>query len=280
MKKVFSLCLACLLAVLCATTAFASDIFGFTPDDPLVVDEADVLTPQEEADLAAYANRLASAYNYDIILYYADNMHDRDAQELADDYFDYNGYGRGAGKEGLILMVCPETGDYAFSGHGEAEAMFNYSRTNELEDSVLSYLYDEDWYGAGEAYFQLCGKDLERGLPEENSSGEDFSGVDFPEEGFPFFLIPFDLLAGFVLGLVPVSTMRSKLKSVAQQRTAGNYIAGNGNGIEITRSHDHFVNEIVTRRRIERERSSSSDNGHHVSSSGESHSGRSGNFKR
>lgn len=232
-----------------------------------VVDEANVLTADQLDRLNAHAEDIGKNYPYDVVIYFAETLHQRDAQALADDFFDYNGYGVGSDRSGILLMICPTERKYAFSTRGDGYYMFDGRRFDDLEDSTLDDMKSGDWYQAAEDFLSVCEKYFQIGMPEEEPEEE----LNLP------YIIVFHLIMAFFFSAIPVGSMKRKLRSVAAKREAFEYIA---DGLRLTRSEDHFVNMTVTRVPIRTESSSSSDGGRgtHTSSSGATHGGRSGSF--
>ena len=71
----------------------------------LVVDQAELFTDGEETELAASAATLGSQYQMDIVLVTTNDTGGLSAREYADDYFDYNGYGIGSERNGILFLM-------------------------------------------------------------------------------------------------------------------------------------------------------------------------------
>ena len=84
------------------------------------------------------------------------------------------------------------------------------------------------------------------------------------------------VFAGLLGGLVPVSNMKSKLKTVRQQVSANAY--ARKDSVAVTRANDFFLGHHVTRTVRETERSSHGGTSTHMSSGGVSHSGSHGKY--
>lgn len=268
-KKLLSLCAA--LVLVCSLCFFTLNASA-AGRNPLVYDEAGVLTDAEMEELNIYAESISNTYGMDVVLFYSSEMYGRTAQELADDYYDQYGFGQGSERAGMALAVCPSAREFAYSTRGEGIDMFDDLRLEDIDYNVVEYLGDNDWYGAAVTYLQVAESFLEQGYPEA------------PKKSFPFGAIPISALMGFVLSMLPAGLMRSSLKSVAKGREASDYIAPDG--IQMTHSSDRHVNMFVTRRHIQTSSDSRSSGGGgshshsttHVSSSGATHGGRSGKF--
>ena len=60
-------------------------------------------------ELEEEITRVSARYGQDIVVLYADLDANKTPMEMADDYFDYNGYGIGAERSGVLLLVAPAT---------------------------------------------------------------------------------------------------------------------------------------------------------------------------
>lgn len=258
MKKIFSLLLVCLLTVCFAAPTLAESYRN-------VADEAEVLTATEEAELNRYAEELASVYSYDVVVYFAESLHQRDAQALADDFYDYNGYGIGEERSGILLMICPSQRQYAYSTCGDGYRMFDGERFEALDDATLDNMSNGEWYLAALNYMTTCERCFEMGMPDDVDSS---LGIG------PAVLI--SLFFGFLLSFIPMGIMRAKLKSVAKKTEASYYVAEDS--VRVTDYHNRLVNVLVTRTPINQGSSGDGGRGGHISSSGTHHGGHSGRF--
>ena len=57
-----------------------------------LVDDADILTDAEEAETVAMLDKLSTECEFDIVVVTVNSLEGEDAEDYADDYFDYNGY--------------------------------------------------------------------------------------------------------------------------------------------------------------------------------------------
>lgn len=260
-KKLSALLLAVILiALLCSVSAYA--------ENPNVIDNAGVLGAAI-TNLDNYASNVSENYRFDVVVLFADTLNGRSAEAYTDDFYDYNGFGYGETRDGIILMVCPESRDYHISGTGNGIAMFDGHRLDVIERDVVNYLSAGKWGEAAAVFISDCEQFMSEGMPE----------VEEPEEkGFHFSLSELigSLLAGFGIAFVPGKGMKSQLKSVGRKNDANHYIKPNG--IAITNSQDNFVTMTVTRRKIETDNNRSGGSNVHMSSSGTMHSGRGGKF--
>ena len=122
-----------------------------------------------ETDLAALDERLcelSETYRCDVLAAIVPSLGGKTAEEFADDYFDYGGYGYGAtpdangttvNGDGILLLISMEDRDFAISTSGYGITAFtDYGILNYIEPSVLPYLRSDSYRDAFNAYADRC----------------------------------------------------------------------------------------------------------------------------
>ena len=115
MKRIrfFAAALVCLFMV---------NIMPVTASDevnlPKVVDNAELLTEEEEAELTGLINTIVTEYETDVVLVTENQRQETDIQAEADMLFDSNGYGIGEEKDGVLFLVDMGAGEWSISTHG------------------------------------------------------------------------------------------------------------------------------------------------------------------
>ena len=269
---------------------------------PLLVDEADVLSDAEEQTLLAHLTEVSNAHDADIVVVIAEDLGGQDSLAYADDYFDYNGYGRGEDRSGALFLHCPSGRDYAFSTRGRAADAISDDALDDLETAVIDYLRADDFPGAYEAFATGCDNYLqymkEYGVSiadqDIEAHPEDAQYLlNPPEEQRPFFqrllynarnnalLAP---IIGAIGSLFYGSSKKRKLVSVRRQSGAASYVKAGQSSLRVSR--DMFINRTLTKTPIPRHDNNRSSSGgrvgghttFHTSSSGASHGGRGGKY--
>lgn len=274
MKKIIlSLALLLALLTLLGVSASAADL-------PLIYDEAELLNDFDEAALKATLESVSSQYDMDVAVVTIDSLEaygytGYDApMNFADDYFDYNGFGRGENRDGLVLLLAMESRDWWISTRGRAIRVFTDYGINEyIKNNIIDYLSSGDYAKAFTEYANSAAALIEF----EKTHGEpyDYDSAKEPVKPFSFGRLVGSLLAGLGAAFVPVSGMKSKLKTVRNQYGARNY--AKENSLRVTTANDFFIGRHVSRTAIERS-SSSGGSSTHVSSSGATHGGGGGKF--
>lgn len=259
MKKTVCSILTLLLLLVCSISVSA---YG---NADYVVDHADLLTDAQEADLEARLADLSERFNADIVVLTELSLGGRVALDFADDYFDYNGYGRGEDGTGMLLLYVPGPEgerEIALSTSGALIQCVTVSESDTLLDILIPDLIAEDYVSAFDS-FAVFAQD------EADEIGK------LPM--LPFIYIPGCLLFGFAVAFIILKIQTSSLKSVRQERTARYYV--DENSLNLTGRQDRFLYRNVTKR-PKQTQSSSSSSGSSVrtGSSGASHGGTSRKF--
>ena len=227
---------------------------------PHIYDGANLLTSSEEAELEAYAVSASEEAKADISVVTVNDLGGKSAMDFADDWYDYNGYGVGEDRSGVLLLVCMGTREYWVSTCGAAGVEFSDSDLEKLEDKFVSELSYGEYYEAFEAFIKGVRNEL---VPKNY--------------GALRYLL--ECLAGGVLAsLIPVQVMKGKNKSIKRARGAAAYVKPNS--MRVTKQGDYFLYRTINRVHIQQQNRDSGGGmgGGHVSSSGTSHGGSGGHF--
>lgn len=247
------------------TTAAPEETTEFVETErllPLVVDNADILTDEEEAYFLERCQAFTDEYKCEIAIVTITDLEGKTAQEYADDFYDYNGYGYGENKDGLLCL-------YLDGEEGQRNATLTTSGTaqmnigdDEIEDILLAI--------AGSAKFG------------EFKDAFDWY-IDLSEEAVkpvpPLFWLLICLAVGMVIGLIITNSMASKNYSVHKKETAADYVREGT--LMITGRNDIFRNtrvNVTPKPKSNSGKSSDSNGSTHTSSSGRSHGGGSISF--
>lgn len=247
----------CLTAVPNVKASFENKTREETRTLPRVIDDTGTLSKEEVDKLNSMADEISERLQCDVAICmipdlatYGYGNSDSEVQAFADDLFDYEGYGLGEKKDGVMLAVSQEDRKRALSTHGKVEKM----DLKALEAEFLSLLSDDKYYEAFEAYM-------------EAAEAEVTNVKTLPVGKY----VLYSIIAGVIIGFIVVTYMKSKLNSVAFQDNATVYTKNNS--MNVTTRNDFFLYRTIDRRAKPKE-----DSGSHTSSSGESHGGSSGSF--
>ena len=263
------------LAVLCglAIPALAAD-----PLDN-VVDTAGLLTQDQQAALLNRSRELSEAYDMGIYIIAVQDYSRYSGEPLIEDafldLFDQYQLGRGDDRAAASFFISMESREFVFDFHSDrADYAFTPAGRDMLEDRVLPYLRENNWYGAFNEYLNVCEEYLEaakNGTPVgEGESSRYDEEVDVVVSVI-FFCLP-GVFAAAVTAVVLVVPMHS----TGQRYYADEYIVPGS--MKLSRQSDRFVRRTVTRTPRPKETSTPSSGGTTKTYSSGSHSGRSGKF--
>lgn len=248
--------------------ALALPVFAEEISAPRVIDQAGLLSSSDEELLEDEVASLKEKYNFDIVILTVRSTGEKSVTAYADDYYDYNGYGCGDGRDGMLLLISMEERDWCVSTSGRGNEVFGSDFLDYLEGSaVIDRLSDADYYGAFDRFLGISGSYLE----------SDVSGNPVKirrDTGDTVILCVIAVIASFVVSLIILGVMKSRMNTVIKRSDAADYVRRDS--FNMRRSADYYLYSTETKIRIQRSQTSVS--GTHISSSGRSHGGRHGKF--
>jgi uncharacterized protein len=275
-KRVFALLTALTLLCLFACPALAAEEvapywypesvtdfedFHNDPSTPRLVDDADIFTDEEEAELTAKLDSLRENFPQSDFVVFTDNSsYGLDHDVYAPDFYVFNGYGVGDDYNGVILFICMEEGNRGWYiwGTGGCERLFQSdANIDHLNSTISPYLRSGEYAQGVSAY-----------LDDLNVL---FSKGRFPKGIRPLIVIG-ALLGGLIIGFIVRAVLESEMDTVHEAVQADRYL--DRGSVQLRHSADYFLYRTVNR--VKREKSSSSHSS--SSSSGRSGSGGGGSF--
>ena len=247
-----------------------------------LVDDADLMTNQEEEFLQNYLNEISEYQQCDVAVVTTNSFDGMWAQDFADDYFDEHGYGMGENNDGILFAVSMGEREWAFSTYGYGIDAFTDETLSYMEDKIIPYLSDGDYYGAFLTYAEEADKALEYAKTLE--TGDNVSGEENPyyeeDVGFVDYLIffilfiPTSVIIGIVLAFFKKKYAEKKYSGIIDNRRE--MTKSYASNMKLTKDIVLLVNRGVHRVHSPKQKKNSSSV--HRSSSGRSHGGRSGKF--
>lgn len=259
-KKSFALLLTLALCLVFACTAFAAP--------SRLVDDADLLTPDEEASLLAKLDEISTRQGLDVVVVTTPGLGGASPVAFADDYYDYNGYAN----DGILLLVSMEERDWYMSTKGFGITAFTDAGLEYIAEEVLYYLSDGYYALAFESFADQC----DRFITQAKTS-RPFDVGNMPREPFsPVISLFMALVPAFIIAFIATAIMRSKLKTVHRRHEASDYMKPGS--FRLFESCDLYLYSTVSRQKKEPPKSSGGGSSVHRSSSGAFHGGRGGKF--
>ena len=270
-----------------------------------VVDEANLLSTSEEKELAAYIAEITQEYGVDLVILTNNSLNGKSAMEFSDDYYDYNGYGVGDTRDGMLFLLSMNTRDYWTSTTGNCINRFSDADIQALGDTVLPSLKSGNYYTAFSDYIYAVENRLRYTADANGNAGDYSSGNGYiydngndngndiggiydnggsspavPSDCFRLAAekLPGILIAALIISAVIILGLRSKMKPVKLHNYAGEYV--DANSFTLTNQNDTYLFTTTTRKRVQKQSTTSGGGGSstHVGSSGTSHGGGGGKF--
>ena len=241
-----------------------------------VVDMAELLSDSDKTALLSKLDEISERQKMDIVVLTVNTLDGKTPRDYADDFYDYNGYGFGENKDGILLLVSMEDRDWWISTTGYGITALTDAGIEYISKKFLSDLSDGDYAQAFTTYAELCDQFI-----TQAKTGEPYDTGNLPKEPFN---VAWNILVAFVIGLVVAfvvtNIMKKQLKTVQLKSEANNYVKSNS--MIVTENRDLFLYNQVSRRARPKETDnrsgSSGGSSTHTSSSGSSHGGGGGKF--
>lgn len=244
---------------LAAMAIFIINIVAVHAAEP-VCDYADLLTSDEEQQIETKLLDIRTDYNIDAAVVTVPDLNGYTAQEYADDFYDYNGYGIGEDYSGILLLISENPREYHITTTGKCIKMFNDSSIDYIGGDVVDELRENNYYGG--AY--MFAEDVYKLADTYSATGRAGAPRSIPA-------LVIAVLAAIAAAAIATVIAKSTMKNAVLQANARNYVSG---GPELNRSRDIFLYSTVTKTPKVKANNSST----HMSSSGRTHGGGGGSY--
>lgn len=280
MKRSVILLMSIFLGIIClAVPVSASES---APD--LVVDYAQLISPEEEIALESSCKALGEAYQMDIVLVTIHSLSGQSAQSYADDYYDNNGYR----DDGLFFLLAVDDREWYISTSGNAIYAVTDYGVQQLGEAAADHFS----YGAYDLGFRAFLDNVEMYL-EAYASGAPIDGYGDSDNGFytgtreevvyyenaPSPSLLLSVLIGASVAAVAIAVMRSSMNTKKAQRDASVYLIPGS--FRLHTHSDVFLYSNVSKVRRQQNSSGGRSGGGssvHRGSSGRRHGGGGGRF--
>ena len=214
------------VVVLCLS--FAVSAFAASGAD--IYDEADLLSTQEETQLAEKLSEIGEEFDAQIVIMTVSSTN-VNIDAYIEEMFDGMNMGYGEKRDGVLLLVCMDDREYRILSNGYAGEAISPSQIDAIGDAIVSDLSDGAYADAFFTFADQCVYYLDGYL-----------------NGFPFNFgknLIVALIIGMVAGVVVALVLKKQLKSVRQQKQANVYIKSGS--MQITASRDLFLYREVSK---------------------------------
>lgn len=248
-------------------------------DTTRVYDYADLLSTNEEAELADACLGVEDSIQTELYILTTNDAEGKKTVDYADDFGDEHAFGYDK-EYGDYMILCIDMDNRVVwvSTSGKAIDYLTEARIDALIDDLYGYLTDGDYYNTCLSYIKSATKYMstEPSYSKEQIDPDNYQDTMYvyDEEKEVLDVWYMRLLISLGIGAIAVLIMafQSKTKITTSAQT---YSKG---GPKIHRREDKYIRRTTTSRRIESSSSSgggsrSSSGGRHRSSSGRSHGG-------
>ena len=231
------------VVVLCLSLA----VGAFAASGADIYDEADLLSNQEETQLAEKLSEIGEEFDAQIVIMTVSSTNGN-IDAYIEEMFDGMNMGYGEKRDGVLLLVCMDDREYRILSNGYAGEAIGPSQIDAIGDAIASDLSDGAYADAFSTFADQCAYYLDGYL-----------------NGFPFRFgknLIIALIIGMVAGVAVALVLKKQLKSVRQQKQANVYIKSGS--MQITASRDLFLYREVSRTKKDSSNSSGSGSSRNV----------------
>lgn len=237
-----------------------------------VYDFAELLTASEETALYRALTDFEEDYEMDMVIVTIDDNPFYYAETFADDFFDYNDFGRNSSRDGILFLIDMDTREMYISTSGTAQLMYDDARIDKILDYTYDEISDQDYYGCASQFVTQSAKFASMGIPSSNKGArvdENGEYIYDPDVPFPIFAV---LIISIIVALIFFGAGTAKHKTIRKATQARAYLVKDS--FQLISQEDRFIS-THTSKVYDPPSSSSSGGGSstHHSSSGRSHGG-------
>lgn len=240
-----------------------------------LVDDADLLSQLEEQELLAVLDRVSEEQQCDVVIVTVWSLNGRYIVDYADDYFNYNGYGMGSERDGILFLISMDEREWAISTCGFGITAFTDAGQEYITDRLMSDLRDGEYYEA----FSIFAEEADHFL-EQARNGRPYDRGNLPGKllGNIALAAVIGLIGGLILAILSVAHMKKEMQPVYAQPAAMNYLVRDSSRMWDQR--ERLIRKYVNKIHIPRNHSGGGGGGSstHRGSSGMSHGGSHGRF--
>ena len=259
-----------------------SDIMS-TPcidDVDKVYDFGELLTDEEEEKLYDEVQNFIEYTKYDLAIVTIKENEKGSPRIYADDFYDYNYFGRNETRDGLLLLIDMDNREVYISTTGYAIKMYDDARlgikeeyydTDSVIDAGYSYLKNGDYYNCFSKMISRLQQFYDLGYPTSNEN------IEISEIGKPIIIkymnYPFIGIISAIITLIVSIVFYCMTRLKIKTPSTISYMKDKN----ITKRNDFLVNSIVTHTLRNTDTGSGGSSGggssYHSSSSGSFHGG-------
>lgn len=226
-----------------------------------VYDFANLLTDSEEKDVYYQVQNFIMEHDMDLAIVTIDSNNKGSQVEYADDFYDYNDFGIGSSRDGVLFLIDMQYRQIYMSTTGDAIQMYSDYRIDQIMNAIYQYMTDTDYFNGISNFIDELSYYASVGYPEMDETSRLSVGQCLKYGAI------ISAIATFIIMLVLVN----KNKLVRPATTAREYL--DKESVVVNNYGDIFMGSNTVKHKIEHSSSSSGGSSTHSSSSGSSHGG-------
>lgn len=241
-----------------------------------IYDFANLLTDEEELSLYLDITNFINTHNLDMVVVTIDENNKYSSMVYADDFYDYNYFGKGKTYDGLLMLIDMDNREVWISTTGQAILIYDDYRIDNMLDYIQPNLTNENYNRAVENFIEYSSKYASEGTPSSNKLYYIDENGKMQKKQSAIYVEALQSAAIFSMIITGIFIIIGVCihKNVKKAKQANYYL--DKNSVNITGKEDNFINSHTTKTYDPPSSSSSSSGGgssSHSSSSGSSHGG-------
>lgn len=214
-----------------------------------IYDYANLLTEEEKEKLHTSVISFIEEYDMDLVLVTISKnpygVSDYYTEEYSQDFYDYNNFGIGTTKDGLIVLIDMDNRYPYITTTGQAILVYDDERIQKIHDNAYYYLKNGNYYQALETYVDSIDDYASDGIPESNknycinSNGEYYKCREEPKSASPIL----SLVVAIVGSLIPLKIHLGKYRGIKIATDANTYMKD----VNMTSNIDQFLTTFTSR---------------------------------
>lgn len=248
-----------------------------------VYDYAGLLSEREITELETRIDSACQSIGMDLVFLTSADTEGKDSQAYADDFYDYNGFGVGDFKTGILYFIDMEHRVPTISTTGDMIDYINDVRLERIFDTLDPYLQQGDWFGSAAAFIDEVTYWVAKGLPKGGYRYDSETGQTVDEYGNlltqPRRLSPGEILIALAVGALAGLFRYVRVKRKYQMKASPYAFNLKTNAVlDVVDQKDDFIRTTTSRVRIHTDNGGAGGRGSgvHTGGSGTSHGGGSG----
>lgn len=238
-----------------------------------VYDFADLFNNTQESELFDKLTNFRKQTNLDIVIVTIDYNNKHNSAKYSDDFYDYNEFGIGEDRSGLLFLIDMDIRNIYVTTTGKAINIYTDQRINNILDNVFSYFGNQEYYVGTNKFVDLALNYAKINVDDDskyviNSDSElvkDRSGL------VNVFFV------SVIITIIAIVIMANLNNNVSKANSSKSFL--NKDTLVVKKINEVFLGSTVSKVRIDNgssssgHRSSGRNSSTHRSSSGRSHGG-------